>query len=290
MKVFIVFLVVFLLLISGCSQSFQVESVITPTLELKETVEIPEETLSPSLIPSPTNTLIPEPEITPSPTISSVVISSPLQEYSIDELVDMISNLYNPPTPGSDDPHQGVDFSVVDPNLGYATKGETVQAILSGNVVMIMNDRFPYGNSLLIETTFENLPPSWKDFLAVLPSPESFAVNPALTCPEGWDQPQNGGEALSLFILYAHLADAAEREIGDQIKSGEIVGLIGDSGNALAPHIHIEMRYGFSESLMGNMAHYDVTANEEEMSNYCRWRVSGWYRLVDPMSLFLIDP
>ena len=290
MKVFNVFLLVLILVISGCSQSSQEETVISPALEQTETVVMPEESQSPTLIPLPTNTLIPEPEITPSPTISSVVISSPLQDYSIDELVDMISNLYNPPTPGSDDPHQGVDFSVVDPTMGYATKGAAVQAILSGNVVMVMNDRFPYGNSLMIETTFENLPSSWKDFMVELPSPDKFAVNPALTCPEGWDQPQNSDEALSLFILYAHLADATEWEIGDQIESGEIVGLIGDSGNALAPHIHIEMRYGYSDSLKGSMAHYDVTAIEEEMSNYCRWRVSGWYRLVDPMALLLRDP
>jgi len=290
MKIFNVFSLVFILAISGCSQQFQEMPVVPPTPERMEAEEIPPESLTPTLIPSLTNIVISEPEITPSPTTAAVVISSPLQEYSIDELVDMISNLYHPPSPGSDDPHQGVDFSVVDPNLGYATKGAPVQAILSGNVVMVMNDRFPYGNALLIETTFENLPPSWKDFLVELPSPELFAVNPALTCPDGWDQPHNGDEALSLFILYAHLANATEWEIGDQIKSGEPVGLIGDSGNALAPHIHIEMRYGFSESLRGNMAHYDVTANEEEMSNYCRWRVSGWYRLVDPMALLLIDP
>jgi murein DD-endopeptidase MepM/ murein hydrolase activator NlpD len=290
MKAFSAFLFVIILSISGCSQSSQVESDITPTIEFKDTEVFPEETSTPTLIPSPTNTLISEPEITPSPTPSSVLISSPLQDYSIDELVDMISNLYNPPKPGSDDPHQGVDFSVVDPSLGYAIKGPAVQAILSGNVVMVTNDRFPYGNSLLIETTYENLPNSWKDFMVELPSPELFTSNPALTCPDGWDQPQANDDALSLFILYAHLANTVEWEVGDQIKSGDIVGLIGDSGNALAPHIHIEMRYGFSDRLMGNMAHYDVTANEEEMSNYCRWRVSGWYRLVDPMALLLRDP
>ena len=74
--------------------------------------------------------------------------------------------------------------------------------------------------------------------------------------------------------------------VDDQLLGGEIIGSIGDSGNALAPHLHIEMRYGYSSDIQGSMAHYEVRASEREMSNYCRWRVSGWFRSIDPMDIF----
>ena len=80
--------------------------------------------------------------------------------------------------------------------------------------------------------------------------------------------------------------DAPGLDIGDFVKPGEKIGVIGMSGNALAPHLHVETRYGYFPDLSGSMAHYDVSASLEEMSNYCRWRVSGWFRLIDPMLLF----
>jgi hypothetical protein len=33
------------------------------------------------------------------------------------------------------------------------------------------------------------------------------------------------------------------------------------------------------------MAHYDNTAQTEEMGNYCMWRVSDVFQLVDPLRL-----
>jgi hypothetical protein len=33
------------------------------------------------------------------------------------------------------------------------------------------------------------------------------------------------------------------------------------------------------------MAHYDNTAQIEEMGNYCLWRVSNVFQLVDPLRL-----
>jgi len=284
------FILGLLFFLVACSQPIQGETLITSTQELIEPPATPEVSMTPIINPTPTNTFTSEPVEVSTPAIPSITYSSPLVDYSIDELIDMISNLYNPPKPGSDDPHQGVDFSIVDPKLGYAIKGSTVQVILSGEVVMVMNDRFPYGNSILIETPFESLPSSWKDFIGKLPSPALFEVKQALTCPEGWDKSQNGNHDLSLFILYAHLDEVVEWEVGDQILNGEVIGAIGNSGNVLAPHLHIEMRYGDSESLTGSMAHYHVTASEDEMAIYCRWRVSGWYRLVDPMGLLLLDP
>ena len=282
--------ILFVLLISACSPIDGYPENQLPTVNQTLTVGFDEGVPMPTSSPSPTATIQIEPTSTMVPTHQPRISSSPLEGYSVDELLDMISNLYNPPKPGSDDPHQGVDFSIVDPTQGYAVKGAKVQSILDGEVVMVIKDRFPYGNSIFIETPFLELPSSWKNFLGEIETPGLFDVNPALTCPVGWDQAGNESDELSLFILYAHMKEEPTFEIGDQISSGEVIGTIGDSGNALAPHIHVEIRYGYAGSLVGGMAHYDVTANEEEMANYCRWRVSGLYRLVNPMDVLLLDP
>ncbi len=279
----------FLLLITACSPPVVNPENQTPTLNQTVSPVIDEEIFTPTSDPSPTATVQVEPTFTMDPTPQPKISSSPLEGYSVDELVNMISNLYSPPKSGSDDPHQGVDFSVVDPTLGYAVKGAKVQSILDGEVVMVIRDRFPYGNAIFVETPFLGLPSSWQSYLSDVETPGLFDANPALTCPGGWDEVDVGSGELSLFILYAHMNEEANFEIGDNVNSGQVIGTIGDSGNALAPHIHVEMRYGYSGSLSGSMAHYDVTANEEEMANYCRWRVSGLYRLVNPMDVLLLD-
>lgn len=287
------FRIIILLIIifgSGCNPSPELVNEEPSLIDPSKTLTFPAETKAATITPSPTTMLALDPTITLAPTINAPGFSSPLEGFSVDELVGMISNLYNPPAPGSDDPHQGVDFSVVDPEYGYATKGAAVQSILGGKVVVVINDRFPYGNSIVVETSFEDLPTSWQNYLQNLDRPALFGTNPVLTCPEGWDQVQNEVDSLSLYILYAHLDEKPNHTAGDQMEAGNLVGTIGDSGNALAPHIHIEMRYGISGSLAGTMAHYDVTASENEMATYCRWRVSGLYRVLNPLDLLLLDP
>ncbi len=177
----------------------------------------------------------------------------------------------------------------MDPGLRIAMKGASVQAILEGEVVMVMKDRFPYGNAVLVETAFQELPFGWTQKLSGLSAPDLFNTNTSLTCPPGWDELDDPNQELSLHILYAHLENSPELLPGDQVGCGNVIGSIGDSGNALAPHLHIEIRYGYSAGIKGSMAHYDVSADEQEMSNYCRWRVSGWYRIIDPIDLFSVS-
>ncbi len=283
MKILTLLLMIFIILLTGCSSENPVEEVITPTFEKTEIIEIEEK---------PSSTVIPTyvPTTTPELKEDEIDVCSPFVDYPIENLVDMISNPFNPPTPGSDDPHQGVDFSVVDPDLRIALKGSAVQVVLAGKIVMVMNDRFPYGNAILIETPFNELPVGWKEKLENQIKPELYGANPSLTCPSGWDQPDQEKMELSLFVLYAHLDDPVLYELGDQVACGDDLGSIGDSGNALAPHLHVEMRYGYSSGIEGSMAHYNVSADESEMLNYCRWRVSGWYRVIDPMDLFFTNP
>ncbi len=235
---------------------------------------------------------------TPSPTwqgliIPSVVpseilpISSPLFGINPADLPELIFNPYSLPFPGSDDPHQGVDLSDVDPETKIALTGLSVQSILGGRIVSLISDRFPYGNALMIATEWQDLPSTWKSILISQPVPKLWQKNSALTCPAGWDEEAPGLETQTLYILYAHLLNKPEQMIGEEIQAGEEIGQIGMSGNALAPHLHVEIRYGPPIQFLDGIAHYDVTATAAEMSNYCRWRISGWFRPLDPMLLLL---
>ena len=51
----------------------------------------------------------------------------------------------------------------------------------------------------------------------------------------------------------------------------------------------VKLRLGPSGAVFDDMSHYDSGASLQAMENYCRWRVSGWYELLDPMDLFLIQ-
>jgi murein DD-endopeptidase MepM/ murein hydrolase activator NlpD len=197
----------------------------------------------------------------------------------------MIVNPYQPPTFGSDLPHQGVDLA--ERGTGQiALAGLPVQAVLPGQVALVLNDRFPYGNAVMVETRLDDAPESW---LAALQLPEpipTLAFIPALTCPALDPLPAWSYEQRSIYLLYAHLRDAPAVQAGDQVGCAQELGAIGDSGNALNPHLHLEARSGPSAVRLESLAHYDGSATPQEMSNYCIWRVSGWFQHFDPLILF----
>lgn len=48
--------------------------------------------------------------------------------------------------------------------------------------------------------------------------------------------------------FYAHLADfAPDLSVGASVRAGQIIGWVGDTGNASSPHLHLEMRPGGGE-------------------------------------------
>jgi murein DD-endopeptidase MepM/ murein hydrolase activator NlpD len=219
--------------------------------------------------------------VTPEP-----AVCSPLAGYALPDLASMIVNPYLPPRLGSDDPHQGMDLGVLDAVQGYALAGNPVQAVLAGKVAGVTADRFPYGNMLMIETpleaSFPVIPP-----LLVLPTPLPARLpRGALTCPELNSLPAAADAPRSLYILYAHMLNSPAVKVGDPVGCGQEVGAIGQSGNALNPHIHVEVRVGPANQKFTSMAHYDPSADYEEMAAYCLWRVSGVYQTIDPGCLW----
>jgi len=48
-----------------------------------------------------------------------------------------------------------------------------------------------------------------------------------------------------IFALYAHLQSGKMRvKVGDQVKVGDVLGLLGNSGNSGAPHLHFQLCHG----------------------------------------------
>jgi murein DD-endopeptidase MepM/ murein hydrolase activator NlpD len=206
-----------------------------------------------------------------------------LEGYALEQIPGLVSNPFHPPAPGSDDPHQGVDLADLLPGSQVAVSGRVVRAVVEGSVAAVIQDRFPYGNALLVETPIEILPGALLSGLGLSEAAPTSMPNLSLTCPNVVQK--NWGEGQSLYLLYAHLQGAPVFQPGDTITCGQEIGNIGSSGNALNPHLHLEARFGPPGARFDSMAHYDNSATPAEMDHYCTWRVRGIFRLVDPLFL-----
>lgn len=220
---------------------------------------------------------------TPSPT-PTLAVCSPLAGYALADLAGMVSNPFHPPAPGSDDPHQGVDLAVLDPASRIALSGNPVQAVLNGQVALLIKDRFPYGNAVLIETPLEAAGPEWWAAAGIPTPAPTLEPRSALTCPAFNQPPVSDAGRRSVYVLYAHMQSTAELSVGQAVGCGQPLGTIGMSGNALNPHLHVEIRAAPANLRLGSMAHYDASASQDEMAAYCLWRVSGLFQLVDPLN------
>lgn len=173
---------------------------------------------------------------------------------------------------------------MLDQASGIALSGHTVQAVLAGRTAAVVQGRFPYGNAVLIETPLEELPSGEAEKLAFPTLAPTIQPLAALTCPTS-EPPEWDFNRHSIYILYAHMKDPPELEVGEAVACGQEIGVVGESGNALNPHLHLEARMGPSGATFESMAHYDASASPEEMANYCTWRVRGVFQMFDPMQL-----
>ncbi len=202
---------------------------------------------------SPLDTATPKP---------ALLLCSPLEEQSIQEIPEIVSGPYNPPRPGKDDRHHGTDLAYYRRKDRTSIEGERVQALLAGRVIAVVKDKPPYGNMVVIETPDSALP-----FEIV----RQFEMI----------------EEESLYILYAHMKNAPLVTLGDPISCGQTLGEVGATGyNIVQPHLHFETRIGPADHVFfDGMAYYDTQTTEAERANYELWRTSGVFRHFDPMIL-----
>ena len=215
-------------------------------------------------------------------------VCSPLEDETFETLPLILVNPLDIPPFGQDVGHHGEDFAYYQRGDRESIEGVEVYAILSGKVVTTLEDHYPYGNTVLIETPLSDLPPELADTLlaAYLPVPEDPGYR--LYCPPV-TAPILTGE-YSVYHLYAHLEQEPQFTPGESITCGELLGKVGNTGYSSNPHLHLETRLGPSGATIADMAHYENTATEDQMATYCLWRMSGYYQLFDPFVLFTAAP
>jgi murein DD-endopeptidase MepM/ murein hydrolase activator NlpD len=266
--------------IQSCAPKIPITTPTQSTIHASVT-ELPP-SAAPVILPSITPTYT-RPAIAANTPIPPVQLCAPLPGYDYQRLAEAVSNPFHPPDVGSDDPHQGVDLAVE--QFGMAIAGGPVQNILAGTVALVIRERFPYGNAVLVETSLENLPDEWVDELEIQEAVPTPRIHSALTCPYLEDMIFPPDSQLSIYVMYAHLEEIQPLQIDMPLECGDRIGTIGQSGNALNPHLHLEVRAGPTGKRFGSLAHYTTSASPEEMSQYCLWRISGIFELIDPMRL-----
>jgi murein DD-endopeptidase MepM/ murein hydrolase activator NlpD len=211
-----------------------------------------------------TQTPISTPALAPNPpTDTSYQICSPLALQSLAELSEIVADPYEPPPPGREERHHGVDFSYYRRGDRLSIMGEGIRSVFPGRVAAVVLDKYPYGNMVIVESPGEDLP-IWLE--------EKFQID--------------DGE--SLFLLYAHMDQAPLVELGDSIEACHHLGEVGKSGDFNVEHLHLETRIGPVGTTFDGMAYYHTRTTPEERANYELWRTSGEYRHFDPMMLFAL--
>jgi murein DD-endopeptidase MepM/ murein hydrolase activator NlpD len=227
---------------------------------------------TPTEIQSPIPDLIPEESITKRSTLASptqpstfstLQLCSPLALHPLSELPQVIGDPYDPPRPGREERHHGIDFGYYHYDERDSMQGEPIQAVLPGVVASALDDHYPYGNMVMIETPRSQLPPDVVDLLGFEP-----------------------GE--SLYVLYAHMDTSPLVNLHDNVEACQPLGEVGMTGNTELPHLHLETRLGPAGSVFESMLFYSTRATVEEMEAYKLWRTSGVFHHFDPMKLLSI--
>ena len=194
---------------------------------------------------------------------------SPLKDHSLTDLQEIVTNPFDPPPPGKDTGHHGVDFAYYRRGNRLSIEGVPVDSVLSGQTAAVIHNRPPYGNMVIIETPAAGLPAALKNFLGIV-----------------------SGE--SVYLLYAHMKTDPLVKLGQEVDCGEMLGEVGNTpaGWSSDPHLHLELRIGQGGDQFSALAYYDNSITLVEKNNYELWRMSGTFRMLDPLKFleFVLNP
>jgi murein DD-endopeptidase MepM/ murein hydrolase activator NlpD len=273
----LVFGTLFLLLLSGCINP---ASTVTPIST--SSIQVSTVTTSPTHTPA----LIQTVTVVPTPTQEIATgVCSPLIGIDRENLYRITANKYDSPAPYVESGHPAIDLSFYRFESFTTFKNFPLQAVLPGTVVLIENNRFPYGYMLLVETPLSQVDPS---FLPSIPQPTPLPESvysmddrcPVTGSPVTWDD-----SGKSIYVLYAHLSQLPEFKVGDEASCGQPIGFAGTTGNSVEDHLHLEMRIGPSKAQFGSIATQHSSTTLEERYNYCIWSLSGVFQPFDPAIL-----
>jgi murein DD-endopeptidase MepM/ murein hydrolase activator NlpD len=267
------------LLLSGCASAFT-----TPTPTVTPSPIPPTATAIPTATATLTPTLTPSPTATPDPS-AGFNMSSPLQDIQLAELKEIISGTFQNTSPGMDDGHHGVDFSYYSYGTHSKMEGIEIYSMMPGKVVGVILKRNPYGNAVIIETPLVNIPPAFVEKLSVPTELTPYPYNPRLIGCEALKNQSWSIKPASIYLLYGHMKETPLVTVGQQVQSGERIGLVGNTGASGNAHLHLEMRWGPGGTVFASMSHYDGGATDQERLEYCTWRISGKYVMMDPMNV-----
>ncbi len=269
------------LCLAGCGNTTGAASTATGT-----TASTPTATSTPLPSPSATATALPTATVE-----MALQVCSPLQGIERSQLRLITSYAFITPDNYVESGHPAIDFSFYqfENNLTgekYTTFANfPVQAILPGKVILIENDRFPYGYMVLIETPFTQIS---ADFSPAITTPTPLPPSAYSTderCPVAGAQVSYDPTAKSIYTLYAHLASLPLVKTGDTVACGQLIGYAGKTGHAAEDHLHLEVRIGPAHAQFGSIGAYHSSNTAEERYNYCIWALSGIFQAIDPAIL-----
>jgi murein DD-endopeptidase MepM/ murein hydrolase activator NlpD len=155
--------------------------------------------------------------------------------------------------------HHGVDLGSYDYH-GKLIYDWPILSVFQGKVAGKVLNRYPIGNCIIVETSFDQLP----DEIV-----SETKINPGQ----------------SLYTMYCHMLNGSTQNIGDPVDVGQEIGRVGKSQTVEA-HLHLEMVLGPANQVIPSMAFYKVEATEDEKKTYLWWRTSGTFIPFNPMNLF----
>jgi murein DD-endopeptidase MepM/ murein hydrolase activator NlpD len=258
----------------------------SPTHTLPPTATPALPSLTPTPVPSTPTSHPPTPTPTPGPQLCS-----PLEDVALAELPGMIAgNVFQTPMPGRDSGHPGIDLAFYSHGARKTMLGLPLKAAMAGRVAAVLPDRYPYGNALILEVPLDQVPGHWLANLNWPGAEQTVVPNERLTCPTPLSLPQWDLKKRSLYLMYGHLNQPSPLKAGESVNCGQTIGEAGTTGASVNPHLHFEARLGPANATFKSIGHYDTHTTTEERNNYCVWRVSGWFQVVDPLKILEQQP